>query len=1510
MIEKDIDAGHPPTAPESSPPADRAASTSPSSTVDGGGTPPPRLARSDVEDSARVAPCSDGDLASSAVHPIPPRGDVPIPVRKDAPLPLRMDKPASSSSAISSSSQEKDAVEDSHGRSSVLMRREATSRRYLSLREDTLSMEDAVAVVASFCARLMPQREKRSSGIKKRMGSDRLVRSVSFRPMKKVRYFYGSELVDWMMDNFHLSERGEAIQMVSQAYSIGIIQSDATKIDVDDETWQFQFAEDLPDEETYIYANLSRALDMLVIRRRYAAKKENGSPSRHPELECLSDEMYDSDEEEADEVVGSLEVLKRARRFLPPMERRKSIYESKRLSRAVSTKLPTAYRQRLDASRKYTRASFSSDAIGGEEPSYDVYLPPPPNSAVSFAMSGTSGAIYSEYFISPPYTAVESSSTRSTSVGDGERGPSPPPSPSPQPPSASSSHAQHGSATHASMESGEAQRPNGLEEKDAQLYQRIEALSSDERTALCDLLRSRAQHIHIDVPSAHSLSFSATSPAPVRVSGEEHVEGSMEEGEGVLHKDMLRRRRQAGQTQLLVDELFDLYHQQADQLLDILCYVELFHDRDLPFDLKSVEAAEDLFDHDITESKMALQNPLCSLMVCGDAGAGKSLFTNLLLGVDVLPTRSSATHRHEDEEARETSGTPQRTSPIRHTTALTEVVGLPVLGGGPRCHLYQLGKADPVEVSVSRIEKKEDDEASDPHHTSPGDGGEGKGPEEDVGEEDDGDECSDVEWCRNVLVQHLTGVGRSSAGIERCVMEWRSDILRNGVRLIDTPGLLDGSPLDARVHEYLPECVGIFVVVHGGRGITQSVTKLLSRALKRGLSPDSFMFVLSHPQDATHASIEAIKTHLHRLFGRMPRIVAMDLRVAMDVWTKWRIPTDDMVTFNSHLYPFLKGALRTRMKGPHTLFYGPRGHVTNWVRSVRARMAQASYSREEQLIKARRIRTSLDQARAHKDRALVNMKMVLKSTRTELEVDLHQLLSTELIASQVDALATSTDLKYTQNYDKAQDRIRLVVRSFLETYLQSALVDLFEAKKSTIVERLRADFSLLEEQREFVDVLLFADELRPNARGDMLMSELMLEPRLYLPAEFLGRVTGLLRRHLPSFSKAMLHKNPLEFKLKVARSYLSKISTPESCAHIIAQVFPTKRLTRRAKEYYAALLAYNEQLLQAMQSVEHGAMAGDGPEWLDSRQLRKLRGMNEYLAGFKLAHLMEHQCDPRKVWKIRTIGTGAFGKVWEVSYAGVEERLALKVLKQDPSSTGIYTLFEREVDVLKELGTAGTPVVQYHGCGISNEGELLIMMELMSKGDIRKVASHHTTTPRRKAHLALGAARALKYIADRGYVHRDVKGENFLVDDEDNVKVVDFGLARPAEDLAGVRGVGSFVFMAPEMMPEEVEFTGPYPLAAVGPEVDVYSFGMVLYEIVTGKHPYFDYMERLDARELMARIKNGVLRPTILEGVSAAWVGVMRKCWQTSMDKRPSWEQVVSSLQRICDEFPDRKSVV
>ncbi|XP_041972926.1 uncharacterized protein LOC121728746 [Aricia agestis] len=265
----------------------------------------------------------------------------------------------------------------------------------------------------------------------------------------------------------------------------------------------------------------------------------------------------------------------------------------------------------------------------------------------------------------------------------------------------------------------------------------------------------------------------------------------------------------------------------------------------------------------------------------------------------------------------------------------------------------------------------------------------------------------------------------------------------------------------------------------------------------------------------------------------------------------------------------------------------------------------------------------------------------------------------------------------------------------------------------------------------------------------------------------------------------------------------------------------------------------------------------------------------------------------------RKLGVGAFGTVYGGHALLAEDRgwtaVAVKTLKAG-ASTEEKLDFLSEAEAMKRFEHKN--IVKLLGVVTKTE-PVCTVMEFMLYGDLKNylLARRHLAveagadtdeqvSARRLTSMALDAARALSYLAQLRYVHRDVAARNCLVSARRVVKLADFGMTRLVFENDYYRfsrkGMLPVRWMAPESL----------ALGVFSPASDVWSFGVLLYEIVTfGSLPF----QGLSNSEVLERVKAGNTLD-LPSGLKPQLEGLIRSCWQQDYKARPTASEVAAFL--------------
>jgi predicted Ser/Thr protein kinase len=200
---------------------------------------------------------------------------------------------------------------------------------------------------------------------------------------------------------------------------------------------------------------------------------------------------------------------------------------------------------------------------------------------------------------------------------------------------------------------------------------------------------------------------------------------------------------------------------------------------------------------------------------------------------------------------------------------------------------------------------------------------------------------------------------------------------------------------------------------------------------------------------------------------------------------------------------------------------------------------------------------------------------------------------------------------------------------------------------------------------------------------------------------------------------------------------------------------------------------------------------------------------------------------------LELIGRGGMGAVYKARQPSLERLVALKVLPPEAGRDPAFAeRFAREARALARL--CHPNIVAVHDVGKAGEFYYFVM-EYVDGANLRELLRDGQLTPEQALRIVPQICDALQYAHENGVVHRDIKPENILLDRKGRVKIADFGLAKLLGrdtgnfTLTGSRQVmGTLYYMAPEQVERPLE---------VDHRADIYSLGVVFYEMLTGQLP-------------------------------------------------------------------------
>ena len=292
------------------------------------------------------------------------------------------------------------------------------------------------------------------------------------------------------------------------------------------------------------------------------------------------------------------------------------------------------------------------------------------------------------------------------------------------------------------------------------------------------------------------------------------------------------------------------------------------------------------------------------------------------------------------------------------------------------------------------------------------------------------------------------------------------------------------------------------------------------------------------------------------------------------------------------------------------------------------------------------------------------------------------------------------------------------------------------------------------------------------------------------------------------------------------------------------------------------------------------------------------------------------------------IGKGSYGMVqkWVSKDKNPERVLAAKTLNAatswvatEPGQKAGQVLYGRELAVMYSC---------YHPCvcrflgydqfGLSDSQNLIIFMRYYPNGTLRKLLAtlrgdrkpgeseedpekvkelKEMWTATKRAEMIVGIARGMERVHYTGRIHRDLKPDNILLDENYRPKISDFGTAKEEDsDTTATQNVGTAMYMAPEVCTHMV----------VEPtqKVDVFAFGLICYEILTGAAPFGSNRQN-EPGTVMSDIAKGRHKRDIPLSIHPTMREIIDKCWDEDPQERPTFSTVLKVMRDIHYQFEE-----
>lgn len=264
---------------------------------------------------------------------------------------------------------------------------------------------------------------------------------------------------------------------------------------------------------------------------------------------------------------------------------------------------------------------------------------------------------------------------------------------------------------------------------------------------------------------------------------------------------------------------------------------------------------------------------------------------------------------------------------------------------------------------------------------------------------------------------------------------------------------------------------------------------------------------------------------------------------------------------------------------------------------------------------------------------------------------------------------------------------------------------------------------------------------------------------------------------------------------------------------------------------------------------------------------------------------------------IAPFGEGGMAAVYKAFQPGTERYVALKILPRHYSNDPAFReRFQQEAQIIAKFQHPHIlPVFDYG----EEDGYAYLAMPLVTGGNLARRLHGDPLELQQVRDITAQIGDALDYAHTYGVIHRDVKPSNILIDERGNALLADFGIAKIVGDMANITGTGQTVGTPAYMSPEQIKGE------SLDGRSDVYSLGIVLYEMVTGRTPFrAETPPALYVKHLLDPLPPpSSLQPTVPEGVEKV---ILKSLAKNPDDRFATAADMAAAIKRAIDADPQQ----
>ncbi|XP_077981433.1 uncharacterized protein LOC144436502 [Glandiceps talaboti] len=861
----------------------------------------------------------------------------------------------------------------------------------------------------------------------------------------------------------------------------------------------------------------------------------------------------------------------------------------------------------------------------------------------------------------------------------------------------------------------------------------------------------------------------------------------------------------------------------------------------------------------------------CPILVAGETSSGKSSLLNLILGVDILPV-----------------------SLLSSTSVICELK----YGDKRRAVVHRI---DGTKIELNDLEN---------------------------------DDAKCLEKLENYI--HQKEEREKGSPYSRVEIFWPFPLLRGGLFIVDSPGIGENREMTNQVMSYLPNAFGFIYVINSANagGVQQDRLQKLLRSVStsgqgsqlRTFDPKSAIFVCNKWDQVPDNEEDLVKADtLTKLRSCWDGLEDNQVFYVSSSKTEGSLravgfPTGDFDKLLDGIQRLLPISLKYKLQ----CFFDWLIHLmSRSALQLRTKLYNANLSADDMAVRYKYVQERL-----------VKCSGDAETIFSELEENLHQKkkeivdsLRKYLLEDCMDAIThwTETDAIDSKSIDGIEKHSRTTILKRIEGLIYEWDGDnqWFRNTRQELQENFSVKFGLLEDYLSEVEDAMAVGrgfELKPFGDKEQLphsksmatstkiaigASAPILVPLALVASVVLVPAAGFYAIHRRVSSKRKIddyRKNKVKYLQETARSVLQSFCEDDNLETIVHDQFDDiDESFQKLRELVPKIINADRHLMESV-SRDRDMASNSKSEY--TKMYRQCFKLMSRLNLFSLENVRTYDFTYEDIedWDpTNAIASGSFADVYHATLrqGDQSQQIALKLLRETVTPD-LATDFITEEDALRKLKSPY--IVKYYGSALrfKPREQLAMAFELcVGLKDFifnfkeRIPAKHFPDTKERRIaanfikDMAKQLTAAIEFIHSKGYIHRDMKIDNVLVDEHARVKLADLGLTKREQDVINTF-VGSVYYMPPEMLTAK----------KYNNKADIYSLGLIFWEMWYGEYAYDD--EDSSMFEFITKIKDGY-RPDLKKThePSEKWKDLMEKCWVADPEARPTATECLQLLDNI-----------